>query len=77
MSSSSDKPHPRDLELRWTGRGTPTPLSQKMVISGVKGSKWLLMETPSAGEWYVHAASRAISLCNLYPHVYIFQVLKT
>ena len=52
MSSSSDKPHPRDLELRWTGKGTPTPLSQKMVIAGVKGSKWLLMETPSLGELY-------------------------
>ena len=53
MPSSSDKPHPRDLELRWTGKGTPTPLSQKMVIGGVKGFKWLLMETPSAGEWYM------------------------
>ena len=40
MSSSYDKPHPRELELRWTGKGTPTPLSQKMVIGGVKGSKW-------------------------------------
>ena len=52
MSSSSSKPHPRELELRWSGKGTPTPLSQKMVIGGVKGSKWLLMETPSPGEWY-------------------------
>ena len=52
MSSSSDKPHPRDLELRWTGKGTPIPLSQKMVISGVQGSKWLLMETPSPGKCY-------------------------
>ena len=58
MSSSSDKPHPRDLELKWTGKGTPTPLSQKMVISGVKGFKWLLMETPSAGECYAHAACK-------------------
>ena len=53
MSSSSDKPHPRDLELKWIGKGTPTPLSQKMVIGGVKGFKWLFMETPSAGEWYI------------------------
>ena len=75
MSSSSSKPHPRDLELRWTGKGTPTPLSQKMVIGGVKGFKWLLMETPSAGESivYAHAASR---VHNLYSHV-SFQVPKT
>ena len=58
MSSSSDKPHPRDLELRWTGKGTPTPLSQKMVISGVKGSKWLLMETPSPGECMVCSCNK-------------------
>ena len=58
MSSSSDKPHPRDLELRWTGKGTPTPLSQKMVISGVRGFKWLLMETPSLGEWFTHACKK-------------------
>ena len=69
MSSSYDKPHPRELELRWTGKGTPTPLSQKMVIGGVKGSKWLLMETPPAGEWCAHAASRATSPHNLYSHV--------
>ena len=78
MSSSSDKPHPRDLELRWTGKGTPTPLSQKMVISGVKGSKWLLMQTPSAGElcMLMQHESRAMSLHNLYFHV-SFQVPKT
>ena len=66
MSSSSDKPHPRGLELRWTGKGTPTPLSQKMVLCGVKGSKFLLLEIPSAGEWCAHVASRAMSPHNLY-----------
>ena len=72
MSSSSDKPHPRDLELRWTGKGTPTPLSQKMVISGVKGSKWLLMETPSAGEWCIVLRQQAGPSLHtfLYPHVF-------
>ena len=76
MSSSSNKPHPRELELRWTGKGTPTPLSQKMVIGGIKESRWLLMETPSAGEWCAHAASRTMSPHNLYFHL-SFQVLKT
>ena len=46
MPSSSSKPHPRQLELRWIGKGTPTQLSQKMIIGGTEGSKWLLLETP-------------------------------
>ena len=50
MPSSSSKPHPRQLELRWPGKGTPTQLSQKMVIGGTEGSKWLLLESPSPGE---------------------------
>ena len=76
MPSSSDKPHPRDLELRWTGKGTPTPLSQKMVIGGVKGFKWLLMETPSAGEWCAHAASRAMSLHNILMSLFRYRKLE-
>ena len=68
MSSSSSKPHPPVLELKWTGKGTPTPLSQKLVIGGVKESKWILMETPSTGEWCAHAPNRAMSL-------YIFYIL--
>ena len=53
MPSSSSKPHPRQLELRWTGKGTPTQLSQKMVIGGTEGYKWLLLESPSSGESFL------------------------
>ena len=75
MSSSSDKPHPRQLELRWIGQGTPTPLSQRMIICGTEGSKWLLLESPSPGKC-MHEATAAhaqqaennfhdMSLCSL------------
>ena len=50
MPSSSSRPHPRLLELRWTGNGIPTSLSQKMTLSGTEGSKWLLMEYPPPSE---------------------------
>ena len=76
MSSSSDKPHPRDLELRWTGKGTPTPLSQKMVIGGVKGSKWLLMETPSAGEWCILMQQAGQSIYIIYILMSLFRYRK-
>ena len=58
MSSSSDKPHPRQLELRWIGEGTPTPLSQRMIICGTEGCKWLLLEPPSPGKC-MHEATAA------------------
>ena len=51
MPSSSSRPYPRELELRWTGNGTPTLLSQKMTLSGTEGSKWLLMEYPPPSEY--------------------------
>ena len=51
MPSYSSKPHPRQLELQWTGEeGTQTQLSQKMVIGGTEGTKWLWLESPPPGK---------------------------
>ena len=36
MPSSSSKPHPRQLELRWTGKGTLTQLSQRWLSEALK-----------------------------------------
>ena len=50
MPSTSSRPHARQLELKWTGNGIPTLLSQKMTLSGTEGSKWLLLEHPPPSE---------------------------
>ena len=50
MPSSSSSPQPRQLELKWTGNGIPTLLSQKMTLSGTEGPKWLLLEHPPPSE---------------------------
>ena len=50
MPSSSSRLYPRKLELRWIGKGIPTPLSQKMTLSGTEGSKWILLEYQPPGE---------------------------
>ena len=65
MPSSSSRPHPRQLELRWTGNDIPTLLSQKMTLSGTEGSKWLLIEYPPPGECML---SRYL-MCTIIIHV--------
>ena len=74
-SSSTSVPSHGQLLLEWVGEGRPEDISQKLILEGSEGPKWLRIRyppLPSASRLSVSFSSKTVPATSTYDCMYTY-----